>query len=325
MDISIIIPVYNVEQYIIECLESVAQQTFKGGIECIIVDDCGTDNSIPYAEKFVNNYNGNINFRIIHHIKNRGLSAARNTGTNAATGDYIFYLDSDDKIIPDCIKLMVYTAVKFPKAELIQGGIINNNNTENYDISNKMLPDYVVNIRWIKANLMTPGKLPVSSWNKLIKLDFLKQNRIEFIEGIIHEDAPFAFHMAQCLHCIAFCKENTYIYRTQRTGSIQNSSSWSKAFMSRMIAYQYCIYHTDDVFKDIQIKSIFQRFQYAQLMMPNTKEAHTKSTQLYNSIIQQSPLKYQVILILHKILPNRIRCWHPIYKLFHKLFEINTI
>lgn len=92
-----------------------------------------------------------------------------------------------------------------------------------------------------------------------------------------------------------------------------------------MIAYQYCIYHTDDVFKDIQIKSIFQRFQYAQLMMPNTKEAHTKSTQLYNSIIQQSPLKYQVILILHKILPNRIRCWHPVYKLFHKLFEINTI
>lgn len=325
MKISIIIPVYNVEQYIIECLESVAQQTYKEDIECIIVDDCGTDNSIPYAEKFVNNYNGNINFRIIHHIKNRGLSAARNTGTNAATGDYIFYLDSDDKIIPDCIKLMVYTAVKFPKAELIQGGIINNNNTENYDISNKKLPDYAVNIRWIKANLMTPGKLPVSSWNKLIKLDFLKQNRIEFIEGIIHEDAPFAFHMAQCLHCIAFCKENTYIYRTQRTGSIQNSSSLSKAFMSRMIAYQYCLCHLDDVYKDIQTKSIFLRFQYALLTMPKTEDAKKESVQLYNNIIQQSPLKDRVFIRLHKMLPNRIRCWHPVYKLFHKLFEINTI
>jgi hypothetical protein len=172
---------------------------------------------------------------------------------------------------------------------------------------------------------MTPGKLPVSSWNKLIKLDFLKQNGIEFIEGIIHEDAPFAFHMAQCLHCIAFCKENTYIYRTQRTGSIQNSSSWSKAFMSRMIAYQYCLCHLDDVYKDIQTKSIFLRFQYALLTMPKTEDAKKESVQLYNNIIQQSPLKDRVFIRLHKMLPNRIRCWHPVYKLFHKLFEINTI
>lgn len=91
--ISIIIPVYNVAEYITECLQSVIRQTYQGEIECIIVEDCGTDNSIAVAERLIAEYRGSIEFRILHHERNRGLSAARNTGTDAATGDYIYYLD----------------------------------------------------------------------------------------------------------------------------------------------------------------------------------------------------------------------------------------
>ena len=79
MKISIIVPVYNVEQYIKECFDSIAAQTYKGDIECIFVDDCGQDKSVEILEKMIADYQGGISFSIIHHEHNKGLSGARNT------------------------------------------------------------------------------------------------------------------------------------------------------------------------------------------------------------------------------------------------------
>ena len=104
--ISIIVPIYNVEPYIERCLRSVMIQTYSN-IECILVDDCTLDNSMKICDCLLGNYIGPIEFKVLHHDHNRGLSAARNTGTDAATGEYIFYLDSDDEITPDSISLMV--------------------------------------------------------------------------------------------------------------------------------------------------------------------------------------------------------------------------
>ena len=106
MKISIIVPVYNVEAYIEDCLKSITAQTYKGDIECIIVNDCTPDSSCAIIERFIEKYNGAIDFKFLHHTKNRGLSAARNTGIDAATGDYIYFIDSDDEITPECIGLL---------------------------------------------------------------------------------------------------------------------------------------------------------------------------------------------------------------------------
>lgn len=117
--ISIIIPVYNVEEYIAECLQSVMQQTYTGKMECIIVDDCGTDRSIEIAEKAIEGYivasrkskiENPISFHILHHTHNRGLSAARNTGLEASSGEYVYFLDSDDFIDPGTIESL-YNAI----------------------------------------------------------------------------------------------------------------------------------------------------------------------------------------------------------------------
>ena len=107
MDVSIIIPVYNVAPYIGDCLRSVMRQSYKGDVECILVDDCGLDESIVIAEQMIAEYDGPIQFKILHHDHNRGLSAARNTGTLQAKGDWIYYLDSDDEITEDCIEKMM--------------------------------------------------------------------------------------------------------------------------------------------------------------------------------------------------------------------------
>ena len=123
--ISIIIPVYNVEKYIVKCLQSVASQTLTKGIECIIVDDLGSDNSIQLALDFINNYEGDISFSIIHRKQNGGLSAARNTGIEAATKKYLYFLDSDDEITPDCTELMWGLIDKHGEVDLVQGSFQN--------------------------------------------------------------------------------------------------------------------------------------------------------------------------------------------------------
>ena len=111
--ISIIIPVYQVSDYVERCIRSVMSQTFTD-IECIIVDDATVDDSMVKCQKLIDEYDGRIQFRLLHHEKNRGLSAARNTGTKAATGEYVFYLDSDDEITSDCIEKMMLLAEKHP-------------------------------------------------------------------------------------------------------------------------------------------------------------------------------------------------------------------
>ena len=98
MKISVIIPVYNVAPYIAACLQSVMRQTAQAALECILVDDCGPDNSMEVVNETLKSYNGPVDFKIVRHTQNRGLSAARNTGMAAATGDYIYFLDSDDEI-----------------------------------------------------------------------------------------------------------------------------------------------------------------------------------------------------------------------------------
>ena len=127
LKVSIIIPVYNVAPYIGDCLQSVMRQTYAGSMECLLVDDCGEDDSMAIVERMIAEYNANLNanlnegggiqFRILHHERNRGLSAARNTGTFAAVGEYLYYLDSDDEITDDCIEKLMQRVMENPDIE----------------------------------------------------------------------------------------------------------------------------------------------------------------------------------------------------------------
>src|SRR4051794_18900332 len=100
--ISIIIPVYNVEQYIGLCLDSVMMQDYPN-VECIIVNDCSTDKTIPIIQDKLSDYNGNIQFTILQQDKNKGAAAARNVGVEKSSGDFIYFLDSDDEMCCNCL------------------------------------------------------------------------------------------------------------------------------------------------------------------------------------------------------------------------------
>ena len=152
MRISIIVPVYNVERYICECFESIAAQTYEGELECIFVDDCGQDDSIALLEQLIASYSGPIQFSILHHEHNRGLSAARNTGIEHATGDYVYFLDSDDCITPDCIEKLSALAKKYKGIDVVQGST--KSHLEVLSLKGKKVPEYTDDFKWIRTHFL---------------------------------------------------------------------------------------------------------------------------------------------------------------------------
>lgn len=224
MKVSIVIPIYNVTSYIEECLQSVVNQSYKE-IECILVDDCGNDDSIIKCEDFIKRYSGPIIFKIVHHKKNKGLSAARNTGTNIASGEYIYYLDSDDKLFSKSIELLVEETIKRPNVELVIGQTRANPMRRQYSLKNFHNIQYVNSPNWMKYNYFDVTKVfPVNAWNKLINKEFLISNNISFKEGLIHEDVLWMYWIALHAQKIAFVHQDTYFHLSTENSIMTTST-----------------------------------------------------------------------------------------------------
>lgn len=225
MKISIIVPVYNVELYIKECFESIAAQTYKGEIECIFVDDCGQDDSVAILEKLITEYHGPIQFSIVHHEHNKGLSGARNTGIRHAQGDYLYFIDSDDNITSDCIEKLVDLAEKYPQVDIVQGSA--KSKLEWLQLANKHFPEYSDNFKWIRKTMLLRFSIPMTAWNKLVRKDMVVRNGLYFEEGLIHEDEVWNFMLAKYVHSIAFCCDITYIYRENPDGIMGQTKEYN--------------------------------------------------------------------------------------------------
>ena len=177
-NVSIIIPVYNVEKHIVKCIESVMSQTIDHSIvECIIVNDCTPDNSMDIIGELTRDYqtnNGKMSFRIINHTENKGVSTSRNDGIDAATGDFVFFIDSDDYLYPECLQTLYEAHIKYSNADLIIGNAYNEIlNTNVFDISK----DRVVN----NLNYLFQGTLAhYTVWNMLIRRDMLNKYDLRF-------------------------------------------------------------------------------------------------------------------------------------------------
>lgn len=220
--ISVIIPVYNVAEYISECIQSLAAQTFRD-FEIILVDDCGTDNSIEIAAQELSSID--IPHKILHHTHNRGLSAARNTGLSSATGDYVYFLDSDDYITPDCLEKL-YTRAIETNAEVTIGEYAVTGGKDQWLAH---LDPSLPTLCTTPLDSYLNGQYYVMAWNKLCKRSFLHQNNISFIEGLVHEDEPWTFAIVSTISQIAIVKDITYVYRV-REGSLQTGKDFTKHF-----------------------------------------------------------------------------------------------
>lgn len=216
MKISIIVPIYNVEEYLEECLQSIADQTLVEGLECILVDDCGKDNSVSIAQRFIAAYAGPVCFTLIHHEKNGGLSAARNTGIRAARGEYLYFLDSDDTIVPECMELMYGLVEKYGKVDMVQGMFIE----EDEKLARERvypLPEYTEDAKVIVDFLLTYRGDIVPAQTKMVRRDFVLGHELFFYPGIIHEDNLWTFQLSKHVRSLAFSDRRTYFHRYNPT------------------------------------------------------------------------------------------------------------
>lgn len=219
MKLSIIIPFYNVELYIESCLLSVLNQIEINDTEIILVDDCGTDNSINIAQRIVQKYSNTHNIKIISHTHNQGLSAARNTGVKYAKGDYIFFLDSDDKLPQNTIATFFLHLNQYKQVDFYIGNYIVEGNF-NGPILETTKTIFNNNLDIFNAYI-TGGWFPMA-WGKFINREFFINNELWFPIKRLHEDEYFSFLLALKAKTMVVIKDNVYIYNI-RENSITTS------------------------------------------------------------------------------------------------------
>ena len=211
VSISIIIPIYNVEVYIRRCLESVMTQEIVGAtVECILIDDCTPDRSMEIAKEMVDDYDGPISFVLLRHEENRGLSAARNTGILHAKGDYVFFMDSDDYIMPNSLQYFLNNQAKFQDVDILIGNAINRK--ANNNLINDVQDTCLMTDRDLLFQRMLQHKIYLYAWNKLIKRDVLMHHHIFFEEGILYEDQCWSYLLFSKVSSILLLSQVTYVY-----------------------------------------------------------------------------------------------------------------
>lgn len=221
--VSVIIPVYRVSAYVERCLLSVMEQSYSD-IECIIVDDESDDDSIEKSEELISKYDGPIKFQIIHHDCNKGLSASRNTGTAVAKGEYIYYLDSDDYITPNCIERLVAVVNDAPSIEMVQGNtLMTSDGKEGSLLYNSNRSIRISDNDEARKAFYKDRFIYISVWNKLIKRSFVEECQLYCREGIVFEDLLWVFYLIKHLKTAYLCEEVTYYYCI-RSGSISTAA-----------------------------------------------------------------------------------------------------
>lgn len=226
MKVSVIIPVYNVENFIIECLDSIKQLQFE--YEIIVVNDGSKDNSLIKVKEFANSFKGELT---IVDKQNGGLSSARNVGIKYSTGDYILFLDSDDFVDGQMLKLFVLDVFRdgvdigFANFKYLINGQINDNKITNY---RRKIASKVNNI----TDGITFGErffdkrhnfFNVEACFLLVKKSLLTDNSIEFKQGIYHEDTLFTLSCLMVSDKVRYYDYPFYIYR-MRSDSIMHTT-----------------------------------------------------------------------------------------------------
>jgi len=217
--LTVIIPVYNVERFLVETLDSVFDQNFKD-FSVIAVNDGSTDNSPDILEK----YSAKKNVHIIHQ-DNRGLSAARNTGLKKANGKYIYFLDSDDKINPEIFSSVVLHMEKYSAEIATFSGECISEEGETANCNRKYeklkIAYPVTGVELFETMLSKGLYSPVIS-TYIYQRDFLSKNKLSFSDGYLHEDEAFSIK-ALGLANSALSFSEVYYYHRVRRGSIMDS------------------------------------------------------------------------------------------------------
>lgn len=239
--ISIIVPIYNVDKYLEECIESLKNQTYKN-LEIILINDGSADNSEQICREEAKQDN-----RIVFiNKKNGGAASAKNKGLKVAKGDYITFVDSDDFIEPDMIEYMVNKIKKY-NSDIIQCSFINlYKNTERFK------QDKIVEQRISSKDFLELFLTKWDSslfWNKLFKREVIEN--IFFKEGRCIDDEFFTYKCVINSKSIVISNKIVYNYRMRKSGVMKSESS-QKQILKDRVDYLYERYElVRKIYKDL--------------------------------------------------------------------------
>lgn len=228
LKISVIVPIYNVQKYIERCINSIIiQECMDFDIECILVNDCTPDNSMEIVNTIVANYHGGIDFKVINHENNKGLSAARNTGLLSAVGNFVFFVDSDDQLLQGALQSLMSSFKNIEDnfdVDIVVGNSFVCKNSQPAIKFKDNLPIVYDNYDETALRKLLNRELFHTAWNKLIRRDFLIDNSIFFQDGILDEDLLWSYYTFLKARKVLTVPQISYIYE-DNPSSIMNTSS----------------------------------------------------------------------------------------------------
>ena len=258
--ISVIIPIYNIQEFLEECLDSVVNQTinnleltdgYERNLQVLLIDDGSTDDSAKIAKEYSNKYD---NFEYIYE-ENQGLGHARNYGCEFAEGDYIIFLDSDDIVPPKAYERMYKSAVK-NNVDMTIGNVTRFTSKKVRRI--KIHKTAFSGFKEVTHMIESPELFyDTTAWNKLIKRSFWEKYNFKFPEGILYEDIPVTMPMHYLANKVSIVYETCYLWRIREgiSKSITQTTDTTKNLTDRLTVMGM----VDDFFKEnVSEKHLFE-------------------------------------------------------------------
>ena len=280
MKLSIIIPAYNVEKYIGRCLDSIYNQGVEENIfEVIVVNDGSQDTTAKIVMSYVDSH---FNCKLINQ-KNEGLSTARNNGFSYARGEYVWFVDSDDAIMPNSISTILDYCEQFSHADFLIFDCIHlnmQNGTQEYygALGKKHIGFHLkkkndLYLKPLNRSVANERLCSAVNWLQIYRRDFLIKNDLYFATGIIHEDDEIRLRLFFFAKEIRYIPYAHYIYTMLRPGGITDAT-WRvvtmksvKYWLKTIELWDYfCMQHVKSK-ADKTFVSGFYKTKYSQLML----------------------------------------------------------
>ncbi|EDP69713.1 Glycosyltransferase [Flavobacteriales bacterium ALC-1] len=239
--ISIIIPVYNVEDYLDRCIESLINQTYKN-LEIILVNDGSKDSSGAICDRYALNDD-----RIkVYHIENGGSSIARNYGLKKSKGDYIGFVDSDDWVKPEMFEQLISFAIK-NNLKVIETSSVHSHLVKEGTVKNNIITAKIEDKNTALKRIIKNKRFAV--WRRIYQRSIL-QDRY-FIEGILHQDVYYTLDIINEVSQIGYFENQHYVYNVQNPTSVIRSD-YSIKKLNSINAGKYVVDNTTQYSNDIQ-------------------------------------------------------------------------
>lgn len=261
--LSIIVPFYNVEKYIEKCIRSLYDQDIpQEEYEVICVDDCSPDNSVDVIEGWRLKVG---NLKLIRHERNKKLGGARNTGLKEAKGRYVWFVDSDDYVTPNCLGKLLREA-EAQDAEMLLFDYATDTNGKSQQVVYPNIEDRLLTGDELLRQVQKRWYVCVPTvWNKLYQREFLMQNGLLFAEDVMYEDTDLSLKMLAYLKRIKHVNVVAYNYR-QNAQSITNVRPTSEKMAFMIMQQNRCAIIAANTDVEI-VKDVIQTHIKAQLFI----------------------------------------------------------